>query len=211
MISVRNTNHVNSETHKLVWWVRLPSITCYRISSSISATVKHIKRSRYKKIFRNLFHHLKWDIDQSFSKVNLNFCLFKISKIIRFLFTSLNYLYHLIFLTLMTFFINSVSKVVGTIFSFFYIFFFLLLLLHNSVTDVEKRFYRSRRAVKWEKKKFMILFFAWKRCSFHIHKYFKIHTYSYVKKKEKRGINFDANSNVITNNIKAKKKRNLTA
>lgn len=61
----------------------------------------------------------------------------------------------------------------------------------------------------------MILFFAWKRCSFHIHKYFKIHTYSYVKKKErkkKRGINFDANSNVITNNIKAKKKKkNLTA
>lgn len=107
----------------------------------------------------------------------------------------------------MTFFINSVSKVVGTIFSFFLYIFFLLLLLHNSVTDVEKRFYRSRRAVKWEKKKFMILFFAWKRCSFHIHKYFKIHTYSYVKKKEKREINFDANSNVITNNIKAKKKK----
>lgn len=50
---------------------------------------------------------------------------------------------------LMTFFlINSVSKVVEIIFSFFYMFFFPLLLLYNSVTDVEKRFYRSRRAVK---------------------------------------------------------------
>lgn len=182
-------------------------------------------REAYKEIsiqenFSKLVSSSQMGYRSEFREVNLNFCLFKISKIIRFLFTSLNYniiyiiyiYFYTIFLTLMTFFINSVSKVVGTIFSFFlYIFFLLLLLLHNSVTDVEKRFYRSRRAVKWEKKKFMILFFAWKRCSFHIHKYFKIHTYSYVKKKEKRGINFDANSNVITNNIKAKKKRNSTA